>query len=216
LLNKTNHEPPTTPLSSARYNKAVHEALLIIWHAANRICSKRLVPFLPEFIKTLEHHRHPSLSLEVRSKLLSMSAATMDRILRLARQYRRKRIGTTRGGNLLKKQITVRTFSDWNEIVPEFMEVDLVAHCGETTGGSFLNTLVFTDIVSGWTELMPLLCKREAQVIEALKIVQEILPFSMLGMDTDKGSKFINYGLLGFCKEEKITFTRSRPYRKND
>jgi hypothetical protein len=79
----------------------------------------------------------------------------MDRSLRLDRQYRGGGIGTTRGDNLLKKQITVLTSSDWNEIVPGFIEVDLAAHCGETTGGSFLNTLVLTDIVCGWTELMP-------------------------------------------------------------
>lgn len=122
----------------------------------------------------------------------------------------------TYGNSLLKKQIAVRTFADWDEIVPGFMEIDLVAHCGETVSGSFLNTLVVTDIVSGWTEMIPLMCKGEAQVIEALKIVQKILPFSLLGMDVDNGSEFINYGLLEFCKEEKITFTRSRPYRKND
>ena len=96
------------------------------------------------------------------------------------------------------------------------MEVDLVAHCGGNTNGSFLNTFTLTDICTGWTEPMALLCKGSANVISSLNIVQEILPFKLLGIDTDNGSEFINYDLLDYCKEQEITFTRSRAYRKND
>jgi hypothetical protein len=112
----------------------------------------------------------------------------------------------------------IRTHSDWNEseLIPGFMEADLVAHCGDTMRGYFLNTLVITDIISQWTEFMPLLFKGEENVIDALKIAQEILPFPILGIDTDNGSEFINHGLLTYSKREKIIFTRSRPYRKND
>jgi len=79
-----------------------------------------------------------------------------------------------------------------------------------------LNTLVLTDIASTWTEFFPLLRKSEADVIAALKVAQQILPFSLIGLDTDNGSEFINYALLSFCKTQKITFTRSRAYKKND
>ena len=198
------------------YDNPVREALLIIWHAANKICSKRLVPFLPEFINKLEKHNHINLSIETKNKLLSISSATVDRILKLEHKKNKKNVSTTRCGGILKKQIKIRTFSDWNEIIPGFIEADLVAHCGDTVSGSFLNTLVLTDIVSGWTEFMPLLCKSEANVISGLKIAKEIFPFTILGLDTDGGSEFINYGLLKFCEAEKITFTRSRPYRSND
>lgn len=109
----------------------------------------------------------------------------MDRILQLERTHKKKSFSTTRGGSLLKKHIKIRTFSDWNEIIPGFIEADLVAHCGGNVSGSFLNTLVLTDIVTGWTEFMPLLCKSEANVIAGLKIAQEILPFTILGLDTD-------------------------------
>lgn len=116
----------------------------------------------------------------------------------------------------MKKQIKIRTFSDWNDVVPGFFEGDLVAHCGDRVNGSFLNTLVLTDIASTWTEFFPLLRKSEADVIAALKVAQQLLPFLLLGLDADNGSEFINYALLEFCKMQKITFTRSRAYKKND
>ena len=96
------------------------------------------------------------------------------------------------------------------------MEGDLVAHCGDTIEGGFLHTLVLTDIASTWTEFLPLLRKGESDVIKALQIIKNALPFSLLGLDTDNGSEFINYALLNFCKKHKITFTRSRAYKKND
>jgi hypothetical protein len=198
------------------YDSYVKEALIIIWHAANKICSKRLVPFLSDFINKLENYGHINLSTEIKNKLLSISPATVDRILKLEHKQNKKNNSTTRCGGILKKQIKIKTFANWNEIIPGFIEADLVAHCGDTVSGSFLNTLVLTDIVSGWTEFMPLLFKSEDNVIAGLKIAKEMFPFNILGLDTDNGSEFINYGLLKFCENEKITFTRSRPYRSND
>lgn len=199
-----------------KYNQAVRIALTSAWHAANGICAKRLVPFLPELISVMERHGHLSLSADVRAKLLSISISTADRLLKVERVKRGKGISTTKPGNLLKKQIKIRTFADWSEELPGFLEGDLVAHCGESPEGSFLNTLVLTDIVSGWTEFLPLLCKSSANVISGMNITMSLLPFQMLGVDTDNGSEFINYELLNFCKKNSITFTRSRAYKKND
>jgi hypothetical protein len=145
-----------------------------------------------------------------------MSAATVDRLL----GPERKRLGggrsTTKRGSLLKKQIPVRTFAEWNDVVAGFVEADLVAHCGETVAGTFLNTLVITDIATAWTEFLPVLYKNEANVLEALQVARDLLPFPLIGLDTDNGSEFINNALLAFCQKERITFTRSRPYKKND
>lgn len=200
----------------SRYSEEAKQALVRIWTAANQICSKRLVPFLPDFIPALERSGYLVVSSETRIQLLSLSAATVDRLL----LPERKRLGggrsTTKRGSLLKKQIPVRTFAEWNDVVAGFMEADLCAHCGETVEGSFLNTLVLTDIATGWTELMPILCKSEANVLEGLQVARQLLPFPLKGLDTDNGSEFINNALFGFCQKEKITFTRSRPYKKND
>lgn len=198
------------------YDDEVKQAFLTVWRAANEICPKRLVPFLPRFVESLEKHGHLCLPEKTRERLLKISAATGDRLLRSERQKTRKSLSTTRPGALLKKQIPIRTFSDWSDITPGFVEADLVAHCGDKVNGSFLNTLTMTDIASGWTELVPLLRKSEADVQAALENIRAVLPFPLLGLDTDNGSEFINYELLRFCEAECITFTRARAYRKND
>ena len=200
----------------SKYSDAVIAVLIKVWSVANQICSKRLVPFLPEFVPALERSGYITISDETRLQLFSMSAATVDRLL----LPERKRLGggrsTTKRGSLLKQQIPVRTFAEWNDVVAGFVEADLVAHCGETVAGTFLNSLVLTDIATAWTEFLPILYKSEANVTEALQVARDLLPFPLKGLDTDNGSEFINNALLSFCQTEHITFTRSRPYKKND
>ncbi len=152
----------------------------------------------------------------MRDLILKISPATIDRLLKQERIGGKHGVSTTCAGALLKSQIKVRTFADWNDVVPGFFEGDLVAHCGTKTNGCYLNSLVITDIASTWTEFYALIRKSEEEVIRALLLAQSTLPFPILGLDTDNGSEFINYGLLEFCKENHITFTRSRAYKKND
>ena len=196
--------------------KAVRLALVTVWKAANRICARRLMPFLPDFVAALERFGHLSLAGEVRERLLAMSPATADRLLYHERHPAGSTISTTRRGKLLKHQIPVRTFFDWNDLAPGFVEADLVAHCGEGAEGAYLNTLTLTDIATGWTECLALIRRSEADVSAAIHAVRQRLPFPLLGLDTDNGGEFINYDLFRYCEKEKITFTRSRAYRKND
>ena len=218
LLNSNDviNRPPQTRQSRVKYDEQVRRALITVWYAANQICSKRLVPFIPELVSAMERHGHLRLTADVREKLLGISRSTVDRILSHEKERSGKSLSTTKSGNLIKHQIQVRTFADWDDVTPGFMEADLVAHCGGNTNGAFLNTLVLTDITTGWTECLPLLRKSAGDVIIGLKLAQELLPFSLLGVDTDNGSEFINHDLMDFCEENKITFTRSRAYRKND
>ena len=157
LLNKCSGdvaEPSKRPGRQPVYTEAVQQALMTVWKVSNQICSKRLVPFLPELVTVLERHGHLSIPDDVRSKLLKISPATADRILTCERLRRGKGKSTTKPGAFLKKQIQVRTFSDWNDMRPGFLEGDLVAHCGEYVDGSFLNTFVLTDIATGWKVLI--------------------------------------------------------------
>ena len=202
--------------NNTKYNDDVKQAIITMWKSTNCICSKRLVPFIPDLLTALERFEHISLPIEVRNLLLKISPATVDRLLETTRRESRKGLSTTCSGSLLKKQIKVRTFADWNDVTPGFLEGDLVAHCGDRVEGSFINTLVITDIASTWTEFFPLLKKGSVEVINALKVAQQVLPFPLLGLDTDNGTEFINYALLEFCKTQEVTFTRSRPYKKND
>lgn len=213
-------DPASTPNKrqrkrASKYGEAVKGALIQVWLAANQICTKRLIPFLPAFVDSLERCGQLNIDPEVRALLLSLSLSTADRLLRSERIKPRGR-STTRAGKLLKKQIPIRTFSDWNDVVPGFLEGDLVAHCGDSVHGTFLNTFTLTDIYSGWTECLALIRRAESEVSRALIEVREVLPFPMLGLDTDNGSEFINNALFNYCKSEQITFTRSRSYKKND
>jgi len=198
------------------YGEEVKQPLMIIWQAANHVCSKRLEPFIPEFLSRLEHFGHLSVSDETKRKLISMSTSTMDRLLADVRRARGRGVSTTRPGALIKQQIPVHTFADWNDVKPGFFEGDTVSHCGTSAHGSFLSTLVLTDIATTWTECLALLSHDQQQVGDALRQARRLLPFPLLGLDTDNGSEFINYQLLKYCNEENITFTRCRPYKKND
>lgn len=215
LLNSKEKEPKVRT-RKPKYGPAVLEALIVLWKAANRICSQRLVPFLPTLIDSLERFGHLHLDADIKDLLKSLCPATMDRLLKNERKKYGKRKSTTRPGYLLKKQIPIQTYSDWNETRPGFFEIDLVAHGGESANGQFLHTLTMTDIASTWTECFALIGKSEAGVLSALNEAQQKLPFAILGIDSDNGSEFINHGLLNWCKKGKVTFTRSREYKKND
>jgi len=160
-----------------RYGPAVQEALRTAWAAANYICGKRLVPFLPALTEALERHGHLQPDEDVRDQLLGMSPATADRILRPLRSgssaYGRS---TTRRGPLLKHRVPVRTFAQWDDQRPGFTEADLVAHCGTSAQGAFLRSFVLTDVASGWTECLALRNGHQAAVLRALGWVRQLLP----------------------------------------
>jgi hypothetical protein len=206
-------EPIRRP-RAAHYGPAIQEALTGAWFAANGICAKRLVPFLPELIPTLERHGHLTIADEVREQLLAMSPATADRLLRPVRHPHG--LSTTKPGRLLKQQIPVRTFTEWTDVKPGFLEADLVAHCGGTTDGAFLYTLTLTDVATTWTECLPLLHRTQHGVVHALQRARGLFPFPLLGIDTDNGGEFINEELMAYCSGEQITFTRGRVANKND
>ena len=200
----------------AIYQGEVIKVLEQIWEICGRICSRRLHPHLPEMVKVLERHGELVLSSEVKAQLLRMSRATIDRCLQQARFEQPRGLSTTKPGGMLKHSIPVRTFADWDDAQPGFIEADLVAHCGDSTSGQFLNTLTCTDISTGWTECMALLHRSQEQVHQALQALQQRLPFRLRGIDSDNGAEFINELIYRYCLEEQITFTRSRPYKKND
>ena len=198
------------------YQGEVVTALEQIWEVCGRICSRRLHPFLPEMVKVLERCREIHLEPETKRLLLQMSSATIDRCLSPARFEHPHGLITTRPGSLLKKAIPVRTYTPWDEDQPGFLEIDLVAHCGGTTEGQFLYTLTSVDLSTGWIECQAVRQRTQQVVFEAIRTMRTQLPFRLLGIDSDNGSEFINDLLYQYCLSEKITFTRSRPYQKND
>ena len=199
------------------YQGEVVQVLTWIWEICGRICSKRLQPFLPEMVMVLERHQELSISAATKAQLLRMSRSTIDRCLQPVRfEQQRHGLSTTKPGSLLKKVIPVRTYADWDDARPGFVEIDLIAHCGESVEGQFVNTLTTTDISTGWTECLAILHRSQQLVFAAIKAMRQRLPFPLLGLGSDNGGEFINDLLYRYCQEEHITFTRSRPYRKND
>jgi hypothetical protein len=199
------------------YDKEVLKILLKIWAIMDFACGKRLVAVMSTIVEKLEKVNEITIKEEVREKLLNISAATIDRLLKQEKKdLQLKGKGHTKPGSLLKSQIPIRTFSEWNENRPGFIEIDLVAHDGGNARGDFNCTLDGTDIATGWTEAVAIKNKAQVWTFNALTQIEEKLPFDLLGVDSDNGSEFINNQLLRYCHENKITFTRSRPYRKND
>jgi len=197
------------------YDEAVREALILVWETADRICGKRLKAVLPSLINAMEHHGHLALDPGVRERVLSVSAATIDRLLIPVRETAGRRRKRKRRKNL-SKQIPVRTFADWNEPVPGYLEIDFVAHCGGVLSGAFIHSLVATDVCSGWTEAIPLLAREQSLVVEGIDVIGRQFPLIILGIDSDNDSAFINESLLAYCGRRQIDFTRSRAYHKND
>lgn len=199
----------------SRYSH-LYETLRYIWAASNFLCGKRLKPFLPVFLKSLKHHKEIKLSKEDEALLLRVSASTIDRLLAPARkQTIIKGRATTKPGTLLKHQIPIRTFADWTEDKPGFMEVDLVAHT-DCARGEYINTLNMTDIATGWTVSTAFMGRSERFCVAAIDEVRPLLPFPIIGIDSDNGGEFINAHLKRYCEREQITFTRGRPNKKND
>ena len=199
------------------YDSAVEEELKKVWYIMDCICGKRLAPVLREVVTRLERFHEIKLSEAVRQKLFKISPASIDRLL--AKERKRHQIkgrGNTKPGTLLKNQIPIRTFSDWNEQKPGFVEIDLVGHDGGDSHGEFAQTLDVTDVRTTWTETEAVRNKAQKWVFEALKDIRQRMPFPLLGIDSDSGGEFINDQLFRYCQQERITFTRSRSYRKND
>jgi len=181
------------------------------------INAKRIQPQIGVAIDSLVSAKELVCSPEQREKLVRISPATIDRLLKT---YKKRPSGKgksyTKPGTLLKHQIPIRTFSEWTENKVGFSEIDLVGHEGGFAKGDFGFTLNFVDIKGCWTEQVAVKNKAQIHVFAGIKRVRARLPFVLLGIDSDSGSEFINYHLLAYCTDEKITFTRGRAGKKND
>ena len=195
------------------YDEAVRRALAILWEAADRICGKRLKEAIPTLVDAMERYGHLQLDLEIRRLVFTMSAATMDRILKPVRDIGKQ--GRRRSGinTALRRSIAVRTFNDWNDPPPGFFEMDMVAHCGKSFAGSHIHSLVLR---TSPPEAAALVVREQTLITVTVEEIRGKLPFRILGLDVDNDSAFINETVVDYCKGQKIELTRSRAYKKND
>ena len=188
-----------------------------IWVMADYPAGKRLVVIIRSWVPILERCGELDLRAEVRRTLLTISAATIDRVLRPERTRLALRSrARTKPGSLLKHQVPIRTFAEWDDARPGFVEIDLVGHDGGNARGEFAYTLDVTDVASGWTEAIAVRNRAQIWVFDAIAEARRRLPIELVGIDSDNGGEFINRHLIRYCEQQGITFTRSRPYRTND
>jgi hypothetical protein len=200
-----------------KFPPPVIAGLAVCWMLTRAPAGKRLAPMLATMVPLLRRDGEIVLSDDEAALLISMSAASIDRHLAPERAKLASRGRShTKPGTLLKSQIPVRTWAQWNEDRPGFVEIDLVGHEGGNPSGEFCFTLTVTDIATGWTINRSVKNKAAIWVFEALEHVIAQFPFPILGIDSDNGSEFINHHLMDYCVANQITFTRSRPGNKND
>ena len=198
-------------------SKELLTALKRIWFATDQMCSKRLVAVLALWLPFYRDAYEP-LSPETEQQLRTLSAATIDRLLKAHRVRAGKGRCTTKPGTLLKNQIPIRT-DHWDVTEPGFVEADTVAHCGNSLAGDFIWSLTLTDINSGWTENRATWNHGAQGVVTQIRDIEARLPFALQGFDCDNGSEFLNYHLLRYFTKQRdkpVPFTRSRPYHKID
>ncbi len=192
-------------------------ALKVIWEASGGLCSKRLRPFIPEMTRVLRAKEELFIRDDTAAELSQLSASTIDRITRRWRQENREHgLSLTKPGTHLKNAIPIKTFSEWENSRPGFVQVDLVAHCGDRAEGFYLTTLSAVDVATGWFEPIAVWGRGQERVGAAIHQLRQLLPMPLLGLGSDNGSEFINRGLYEYCGRQRITFTRSRSYKKND
>ena len=217
LLNGPVPQKPENTTSKGRrptYGAKVILPLTAIWEAAGYPCSARLKALLPLWLPWAI--KRLAISAQVQTQLLSISPATIDRRLKAKKRQLKKRLyGRTKPGTLLKHHIPIKTDS-WDVKTPGFTETDLVSHSGNSEKGEFIHSLNVTDIHTTWVETRAVMGKGQAGVLDAMKEIEQALPFKLLGIDSDNGSEFINYHLKAFCDHKQIQFTRGRPYKKDD
>ncbi len=198
------------------YDGYVEVVVEKIYEALGGIGTKRMHPLIKTILEKGIEFGHIKTDPITELKVLTMSKSTLDRMVsRVRTRNAIKGISTTRPGVFLKSEIPLRV-GVWIETDPGFLEIDCVAHCGDNAAGMFISTLNTSDIATAWFEAEPVMGKSQERILGGMELIEERLPFKLLGIDSDNGSEFINQQLYRHCQSRKIIFTRSRPYKKND
>lgn len=216
LLCKPGPVTQTRPGRPRQYDLHLTDLLKQVWQASGQLCSKRLQPFLPELVDQLVEFGHLETDSESRQRLIQLSPATIDRLLKPYRDQNLRRPRTSsRASGPLKSAVPIRTSFEKDTPIGN-LEADLVAHCGGSTEGFYIHTLDAIDIATGWTKLVPIWGRYQDRICSAIDSIRRSLPFSIVGLDCDNGGEFINQKLYDYCSQHTIALTRCRPYHKND
>lgn len=202
-----------------RYSPEIIDALAVCWAVLDGPSGKILAPALPELVDRLRVYGDVVITDEMAALLVSMSASTIDRRLKPYRdklELPGRGRSLTKPGSMLKSQIPLKTWHEWDDRSPGFIEIDLVGHDGGDNNGAFHYTLNAVDVATGWTETITITSKSDKAVAGGLDYLYLRFPFPILGIHSDNGSEFINHRVLSWCTTRMITFTRGRANHSND
>jgi hypothetical protein len=205
--------PIKRPGPKVIYDEDFVRHLVKLWQAMGNICSKKMVAAIPIW---LPFYRQGDLTDKQRNLLLTISSSTIDRCLKKFKEQ--KGLSGTERSNF-KAMIPLQLLKDDELKLPGYIEADTVAHCGSSLLGQFAWSLTMTDLYSGWTENRGVWTKDSYLVMQAIRDIEENLPFFIHGFASDNGTEFINNDLLKYFKDRKdlpVEFIRRRPYKKND
>lgn len=217
-------KPPQTKaqkhlrVKGSRYDD-IFSQLKKLWVISNFACGKRLVPLIPVYLDSLRRHGELKVTIFEKKLLLEISSATVDRLLKSEKKnlsVTGKGRPYTKPGSLLKHQIPIHTWRDWDNSKPGFLEIDTVHHNGGNPSGEYIHTLDTTDVATGWNECQALMGRGERFLVIALNTIRIRLPFPLLGIDFDSGGEFVNYHLIRYSKRNQISYTRARESYSND
>jgi hypothetical protein len=217
LLNKQNNQNRKKSGRKIVYTNDVRDVVYKIWMMSDQLCSKLMKPVIDSYLESYEKNIK-QLDDEIRNKVLSISPATIDRLLSDDRietsKWRRRRVNTR---NIIQSKVPIRT-GPWDVNEPGWLEADGVSHGGNTTAGNFIWSITYKDIHSAWTESRAVWNKGAVNIKKRTLELMDELPFTILGLDVDNGCEFLNSSIYQLCRdaEPRIEFTRSRPYHKND
>jgi len=217
---KTERLPSGKRLGRKRYYDLglLLPAIEWLWGQMGRVNSKKMKAALPLWIGFVhETEKKELFTEEVLGRLESISAATLERILKLIRKKQNRGMSATRPAKFILGQIPIQA-KDWNVTEAGTLQADTVAHCGNSLLGSFVYSLTVTDIFTGWTENRAIWTKGTAGVLKQMEDIEKSVPFAFKTFKSDSGTEFINYQLITYFRERNIPvqMVRSRPYRKDD
>ncbi len=192
------------------YDQAFVEVLYELWQVMRRMCSEKMVKAIPEWLRYFHSEK---MTEEIRQKLLSVSASSIDRCLKSFRV--RRGMSTTKPGKFLKSKIPLTIHQEGIK-APGYLQGDTVAHCDDDIRGKYAHSLTMTDVFSTWTENRAVWTKDSKAVMKEFLGVERELPFRILGWSSDNGGEVLNHRLVNYLDTKNVRITRSRAYKKND
>lgn len=197
------------------YTPDVTAALKDVWEVGSEVCGELLSGVVGEYVDILKRDGDWKHAPEATAKLLAMSAATIKRrVATFLKARKGKGLSSTKPA-VLKELIPIFT-GPWEGKGPGFGQVDTVVHCGDSLQGDLIFTVNYTDVATFWVVPRAQWNKGQHATQQSLAAIKDRLPFPLRGVHPDTGSEFINWFLKGWCDQEHIALTRSRPNHKND